>query len=721
MKKVKVLMMVIFTALILCTFLIGCSDDPEPTPPPADSGPAIPVPARGKVLILQAYGSASDAAGVSHSFVELYNIDNSPVSLDGVGLYYADGTTVANGTNTATEDGPWSRISLDGKTIPARSSFLILGSKQSSVARHQITENSGDINAPDFTLSNRAFKVALIQSTAAQITQNPYNNGNPISGYIDMVGAANEYGTQDLIFGFEGLPARNSKSEAVRRYILTDTDNNRGISSTYPNATGDFDSIRYASDGITDEELEVYRPKNLAFGAWNPITPPEEVPNKTVAGNASDYADGDLFILQVYGTGTFTDGAVSHSFIELYNNTDNPIDLSDFSLQYANGAGTNWNVINLTDEIPAKSSYLVLGTKKNASGRLQLDEDEADQNEEFYLSNNNFKVALMENQKKLTVVNPFAMTGGKAKDYVDMVGVKSDNSDNIDGYETALAQVISKQASARRGSSTDSDNNSTDFKRVDYRYDDLDRYKPRSSSEGTWDPFETPTTTEALMILQVFGMHANNDSAPTHSFIELYNNTSSPINLSTFSVHWANGNSTNANAPAEKDVWHKIDLTGSIPANSSYLILGPQVVDAAKIADNTTDGRLDLTTRTADVTSAEFLMSNRSYKVALMSNQDNLAVANPWGDANCIDLVSGINTSGTDSVTAAKGPVDLAAVNAATGGTKTISKQKAFRRANLTVTGVTLTDFVSISYNTVDVEKFRPRDSSEGSWTPQFN
>jgi hypothetical protein len=60
--------------------------------------------------------------------VELYNISDDAISLNGIGLYYADGTTVGSGeTNTASEDSAWTRISLDGKTIPAKGSFLIVG------------------------------------------------------------------------------------------------------------------------------------------------------------------------------------------------------------------------------------------------------------------------------------------------------------------------------------------------------------------------------------------------------------------------------------------------------------------------------------------------------------------------------------------------------------------------------------------------------------------
>jgi hypothetical protein len=494
----------IFAVLFSVFLLVGC---------PQEDNSYDAADAQGKVIILQAYGSSGDAAGASHSFVELYNITDKAIKLKGISLYYADGTTVPSGEeNTATEDGAWKRISLDGAAIPAKGSFLILGPRQSTAARYQIPDNYGDINDENFTLSNRAFKVALLQRTKELTVQNPFDtdgDGKVISGYIDMVGAANAYQERDLIFGFEKKPARNSASEAVRRTYFEDRVN------------------------LTD------------------------------------------------------------------------IDTDDNSLDF--------------------------------------------------------------------IAARYALTGSGA-----------------------------------------------------FTNEMLEARKPRNSSAGAWDPFADPVIGEGspqLMILQVFGMHSDNDSAPTHSFIELYNNTNGTIDLSAYSVHWANGNSSNNNAPSEKDVWHKINLTGSIPAKNSYLILGKQVVDATTIADSTANGKLNLTTTTADLTSATFLMSNRSYKVALMSNQVELTVANPWGDAACIDLVSAINTSGTDSVTAAKGAADLTAVNASSGGTKTISKQKSFRRVSLTVTDVTLADFSSVQYSSVsadDIAKFRPRSTSAGIWEPQF-
>jgi hypothetical protein len=258
--------MVITTILVSLFLIVGCGDDDDPDPP---------VNLAGKVIILQAYGSGDgpDGAGISHSFVELYNITNESLSLSGVSLYYADGTTVPSGTNTATEDPEWKRIALSG-SIPAKGSYLILGPKKNTNPRYTIPDNSGDINNVNFVLSNRAFKVALIRGNNDLTVQNPFtaNNSKPVSGYIDMVGAANTYGTRDMIFGYEEAPARNSASAAVRRKDLIDTDDN----------SEDFVSLDYRlwSAGeptrMKAEELEVRKPRNSSAGTWDPFADPAD-------------------------------------------------------------------------------------------------------------------------------------------------------------------------------------------------------------------------------------------------------------------------------------------------------------------------------------------------------------------------------------------------------------------------------------------------------------
>ena len=690
----------------------------------------------GKILILQAYGTGNNSGGsVNSSFVELYNTSNRAVNLSGYSLYYADGTRLAD---LAGSDQDWEQIFLEG-TIPSKGSFLIAGAEKNT-ASPRLKIESWDIKYDDFILSDSAFKVALVQSEDEIFVQNPFDvgSGNKVKGYVDMLGARTSY--EYRIMGYETTPVLGiNNSASARRLNLDDTDKN----------STDFTAINYSLDGINDLELAAYRPRASIDGAWNPF--------RSIIEQPPEEDDNTLLILQI---GAATNGSISRSFVELYNMGNKPVNMEGYSLQYATGYSVNsnwvpdpaagpssdgtWRVISLSGKtVMPRHSFLILGEAQATATEdyppaLDFLNNYGDINQSrFNLSNRTFKVALIKRTTALTVENPFNTgDGGKVPDYVDMVGaVNSPDEDMIRGYETSPLQNLSKQVSLRRRSLTDTDNNRLDFEAVRYSSfvkdmpdpEKFDLYRPKNHAYGPWDPFADIGTTKKLMILQVFGTPTTNDSAPSHSFIELYNNTDAEINLGTYSVHYANGKSSLHDSFSN---WTKINLSGSIPAKGSYLILGKQMVDNATIANNsTTNGRLDLTKVTADINVPDFIMSNRSYKVALMSNQNNLFPSSPWGDSACIDLTSAINTGadasdpGMDAIDAAKGDADLAAVNSATAGSSTISKQKAWRRTSLVINNETLFDFRSISYRNIaeeDILIYSPRTTKDGSYRPQF-
>jgi len=464
----------------------------------------------GKLLILQAYGSSNTAAGASHSFVEIYNNSDETINLDGIRLFFASGV---RGTGV-TQDENWRSIGLNG-TIAPKTSFLILGLRESDGARLQIPNNSGDINNNDLRLSNRSFKVALIRSGNQNYqlnVQNPFTMdgaGTTAQGYIDMLGAANDRtgSNPDNIFGYETTPARNSASEAPRRRTLVDTDNN----------AYDFESIRYAVGGISDVELEFFRPKNRAYGAWNPIAEPDEpIVNPILPGNPDALA-GKLLILQAYGSANDANGT-THSFVELYNTTDAPINLNGITLFHADGirglaareAGVDgeWRAIPLNGIIPPKTSFLILGQKQNhnepvgapnSSGDRPshaIQDNSGDINANFTLSNRAFKVALIRSNGDLTVQNPFTMDGDgrTAQGYIDMIGTANSidhatNPDNIFGFEKAPTRNSASQ-SARRTTLVDTDDNSVDFATTDLRTssENWEIIRPKNRAFGAWNP-----------------------------------------------------------------------------------------------------------------------------------------------------------------------------------------------------------------------------------------
>jgi len=224
---------------------------------------------------------------------------------------------------------------------------------------------------------------------------------------------------------------------------------------------------------------------------------------RTDPGHEGPYA-GRLLIFQVGPSNVGGVGAIGRSFIELYNNTDADIILTNrFSLQYARGtsaahpdfvAADGWGVIELYGTIPAGGSFLVVGDIASPTGRLQITSYDMFV-EGFQLSNRTFKVALMSNQEPLTVSNPFLISGGAVADgFVDLLGARNaDNldEDQIDAYETAPSLTISRQASARRNSLIDSNNNSVDFRRRHFgnlSQSDFDHSRPRYSGDGAWVP-----------------------------------------------------------------------------------------------------------------------------------------------------------------------------------------------------------------------------------------
>ena len=220
--------------------------------------------------------------------------------------------------------------------------------------------------------------------------------------------------------------------------------------------------------------------------------------------------ENTLLILQV---GAATDGNVSHSFVELYNNGEQAVNLSGYSLQYAEGTRESnaanrpnlatedgeWNKIDLSGTIQPKHSFLILGKKgENANPALLITDDYGDINDgDFEVSNRSFKVVLLSNTDLLTVQNPFDIDGAgtKATGYVDMVGAMNTvGEDKINGYEQNPITDLNKQTGQRRKTLIDTDDNAYDFERAVYvgaNLDDFEFRRPKNHDYGEWNPVKT--------------------------------------------------------------------------------------------------------------------------------------------------------------------------------------------------------------------------------------
>lgn len=240
--------------------------------------------------------------------------------------------------------------------------------------------------------------------------------------------------------------------------------------------------INHKTHGAIKKTNEMEITRKIVFTFTNGLT--EELPEDLPQKNPSDYQG--LIINQIYGGGVANDNgtSVTHSFIELYNNSEKTIDLEGLSVQYGT-KGTNWHKLDLEGEIPSHHSFLIRGNRHSAddsSAKVIITEFDAEF--DVLMHNKATKVALLCSTDLLEVANPI-----DEPTLIDLVGA-CDVS--IDGYETKPLEGLSKQKSARRKNFADTNDNSVDFEIIDYRVEDNLPYAPKTLSHGAWQEVVFP-------------------------------------------------------------------------------------------------------------------------------------------------------------------------------------------------------------------------------------
>ena len=189
--------------------------------------------------------------------------------------------------------------------------------------------------------------------------------------------------------------------------------------------------------------------------------------NFTITATDGDTAN-HVVIGEVWGDGGFGSAAYKNSFIELYNPTDNNIDLSGDSIAYlgANNSGNTGTPgatqqTNLTGNIPAHGFYLVAGVSSNG-GAAGVDLPAPDDNSTINWNFADGTLALVNTQ------DPFTMPTGDltgAPHVIDALGYGVSTSFTPFAYEGALSGFITGTniAAERTPIGTDTNNNHTDF------------------------------------------------------------------------------------------------------------------------------------------------------------------------------------------------------------------------------------------------------------------
>lgn len=140
----------------------------------------------------------------------------------------------------------------------------------------------------------------------------------------------------------------------------------------------------------------------------------------------------------------------------------------------------------------------------------------------------------------------------------------------------------------------------------------------------------------ALVISQIYGGGGNSGALFSHDFIEIFNNSSTAIDLNGISVQYASASSS---------TWHQTDLVGTLLAPFEYYLIqegGSSLLNGASLPTPDAVGTINF--------------SASSGKIALVNNTNSLTVACPsfsildfvgYGSANCYEGSAVGNLSNT--------------------------------------------------------------------------
>ncbi|WP_026567708.1 Ig-like domain-containing protein [Bacillus sp. UNC41MFS5] len=171
-----------------------------------------------------------------------------------------------------------------------------------------------------------------------------------------------------------------------------------------------------------------------------------------------------IVISQVFGgggNGTGTNAApYNKDFIELYNPTDQSVDLTGWSVQYASSGGTGWTPTPLTGTIPAHGYYLI--SEGGGAAGVNLPTPEA--SGAISMSGTAGKVALFKDKTT-------AASGAKPTEAIDFVGFGSATAFEGSGPTKAPSNTTSVQRrpyanvdpAPGKGNAWDTDDNAADF------------------------------------------------------------------------------------------------------------------------------------------------------------------------------------------------------------------------------------------------------------------
>ena len=222
------------------------------------------------------------------------------------------------------------------------------------------------------------------------------------------------------------------------------TDAQSGTVTISAGATAVNVVLKPSDDALVEGSETIVINLNSASGGF-------QISGSSSTVNLIDNDYPDIVINEIYGGGGNSGATFRNDYIELYNNTDAPVSVTGWSIQYASSTGSSWQKTDLSGTIPAHGYYLIQQAA-GAGGSAALPTPDATGN--IAMSATSGKIALLGNNILLSGACPVGAQ------IVDLVGFGSATCFEGGGPSTAPSNSMSIQ---RAVTGADSDNNVADF------------------------------------------------------------------------------------------------------------------------------------------------------------------------------------------------------------------------------------------------------------------
>ena len=370
------------------------------------------------VVISQVYGAGGNSgASFQNDFIELFNRGNSTVNLSGWAVQYASATGTtwsktdlsgmlapgkyllvqqaggANGAPLPAPDitGTIAMAATAGKVVLTNTNTLIAsgtscpsGATVVDILGYGTTANcfegasTGNLSATTAALRamNGCTETDNNASDFAVAAPNPRNNALPAS----ICGAPTNP---------TGLGAANPNPVTIGNAVLLTVAVTAGTNpaSTGLTVTADISSIGGAvSQPFFDNGQNGDVTPNDNVFSFQPLVEPMTSPGAkmipVVVADAQSRSSnltinltvqtpappGNVVISQVYGGGGNSGAPFTHDFIELFNRSAAPVNLTGWSVQYGSGSGSTWQKTDLTGTIAPGQYFLIQQASGGANG-----------------------------------------------------------------------------------------------------------------------------------------------------------------------------------------------------------------------------------------------------------------------------------------------------------------------------------------------------------------